>query len=165
MSGRSLKGKEFSLGVFMVRIIEHHKNLVESDGCGAVWLKLRVINSKRYDTKEEKQLNGKANSIIWLEEASTSFFRFWWMVCQSESTQSNYYCKKAKGIEYYYCNRSGYHKNIPIEDRQRQLNIKGSCRVNNYCTSSIRLKPLIFQLDSWLFCGPKVHKKIRLKKL
>ena len=61
--------------------------------------------------------------------------------------QSNFYSKKAKGIEYFYCNRSGRFDEKPIEDRKRQLNIKGTSKINNFCTSYIKLKVIDQKLN------------------
>lgn len=64
-----------------------------------------------------------------------------WKKEELRSSFSQFYVKLTPNKKHiYYCHRSGYHNDIPIVDRKRQLNAKGSVKIDNYCTCHIELE-------------------------
>ena len=64
-----------------------------------------------------------------------------WKKEELRSSFNQFFVKVTPNKRYiYYCHRSGYHNDIPIVDRKRQLNAKGSAKLDNYCTCHIKLE-------------------------
>ncbi|XP_072400426.1 uncharacterized protein [Diabrotica undecimpunctata] len=65
---------------------------------------------------------------------------------EEERSNTNYYLKSKQRnqenfeISYFYCNRSGKSSVLPDALRKRSIKSQGSCKLNMFCTSQIRVK-------------------------